>query len=184
MGINDLLENNADLTDSTQISTCSWTKGLSAVIELNMHTLLRQTSVHAIAETLLLLKLISFFYISPSYGMLLKTTQWCLFHHTEATLNFFLSATFVLPQTIPLPFIAVAADLMNMQVIHTLLRNSGAFYMRRSFMSDPLYWVVFTEYIQNQLQYGDQPLEFFLEGTQSRTGKFLQPKLGMYIEYC
>lgn len=51
--------------------------------------------------------------------------------------------------------------------------------MRRSFMSDPLYWVVFTEYIQNQLQIGDQPLEFFLEGTRSRTGKFLQPKLGV-----
>ena len=50
--------------------------------------------------------------------------------------------------------------------------------MRRSFMSDPLYWVVFTEYIQNQLQIGDQPLEFFLEGTRSRTGKFLQPRLG------
>ena len=50
--------------------------------------------------------------------------------------------------------------------------------MRRSFMSDQLYWVVFTEYIQNQLQSGNQPLEFFLEGTRSRTGKFLQPKLG------
>ena len=99
VGINDLSEKNTDLTDSTQISTCSWTKGLSAMIELNMHTLLRQTSVHAIAETLLLLKLIYFFYISPSYGMLLKTTQWCLFHHTEATWTFFLSPTFVLPRT-------------------------------------------------------------------------------------
>ncbi|KAJ7357450.1 hypothetical protein OS493_024966 [Desmophyllum pertusum] len=55
---------------------------------------------------------------------------------------------------IPLPFIAAAADFMNMRVVRTLFRNSGAFFMRRSFMSDPLYWVVFTEYIQNQLQLG------------------------------
>lgn len=91
----------------------------------------------------------------------------------------FLLVSFICFATdIPLPFIAAAADFMNMRVVRTLFRNSGAFYMRRSFMSDPLYWVVFTEYLQNQLQYGDQPLEFFLEGTRSRTGKFLEPKLG------
>lgn len=91
----------------------------------------------------------------------------------------FLLVSFICFSTdIPLPFIAAAADFMNMRVVRTLFRNSGAFFMRRSFMSDPLYWVVFTEYIQNQLQFGDQPLEFFLEGTRSRTGKFLQPRLG------
>ncbi|XP_044162814.1 dihydroxyacetone phosphate acyltransferase-like isoform X1 [Acropora millepora] len=94
-------------------------------------------------------------------------------------LDFLLVSYICFATDIPLPFIAAAADFMNMRVVHTLLRNSGAFYMRRSFMSDPLYWVVFTEYIENQLQYGDQPLEFFLEGTRSRTGKFLPPKLGI-----
>ena len=69
---------------------------------------------------------------------------------------------------------------MNMRVIRSLFRNSGAFFMRRSFVSDKLYWVIFTEYIQNQLQHGDKPLEFFLEGTRSRTGKFLHPKLGEF----
>ena len=53
--------------------------------------------------------------------------------------------------------------------------------MRRSFMSDELYWVIFQEYVQNQLQKGDKPLEFFLEGTRSRTGKFLHPKLGTFL---
>ncbi|XP_020605928.1 dihydroxyacetone phosphate acyltransferase-like [Orbicella faveolata] len=94
-------------------------------------------------------------------------------------MDFLLVSYICFTMDIPLPFIAAAADFMNMRVIRTLFRNSGAFYMRRSFMSDPLYWVVFTEYIQNQLQNGDQPLEFFLEGTRSRTGKFLQPKLGV-----
>lgn len=94
-------------------------------------------------------------------------------------MDFLLVSFICFTMDIPLPFIAAAADFMNMRVVRTLFRNSGAFYMRRSFMSDPLYWVVFTEYIQNQLQIGDQPLEFFLEGTRSRTGKFLQPRLGV-----
>ncbi|KAJ7357411.1 hypothetical protein OS493_024922 [Desmophyllum pertusum] len=94
-------------------------------------------------------------------------------------MDFLLVSFICFTMDIPLPFIAAAADFMNMRVVRTLFRNSGAFFMRRSFMSDPLYWVVFTEYIQNQLQNGDQPLEFFLEGTRSRTGKFLQPKLGV-----
>lgn len=94
-------------------------------------------------------------------------------------LDFLLVSFICFSTDIPLPFIAAAADFMNMRVVRTLFRNSGAFFMRRSFMSDPLYWVVFTEYIQNQLQFGDQPLEFFLEGTRSRTGKFLQPRLGV-----
>lgn len=100
-------------------------------------------------------------------------------------MDFLLVSYICFTMDIPLPFIAAAADFMNMRVVRTLFRNSGAFYMRRSFMTDPLYWVVFTEYIQNQLQNGDQPLEFFLEGTRSRTGKFLQPKLGrcLYILY-
>ena len=83
----------------------------------------------------------------------------------------------------PLPVIAAGADFLNMRVVGALFRNSGAIFMRRSFMSDPLYWVVFTEYIQTQLQYGDKTLEFFLEGTRSRTGKFLQPKLGKCLCY-
>lgn len=100
-------------------------------------------------------------------------------------MDFLLVSYICFTMDIPLPFIAAAADFMNMRVVRTLFRNSGAFYMRRSFMSDQLYWVVFTEYIQNQLQNGDQPLEFFLEGTRSRTGKFLQPKLGrtLFIFY-
>lgn len=98
-------------------------------------------------------------------------------------MDFLLVSYICFTMDIPLPFIAAAADFMNMRVIRTLFRNSGAFYMRRSFMTDPLYWVVFTEYIQNQLQNGNQPLEFFLEGTRSRTGKFLQPKLGRYKFY-
>jgi len=65
-----------------------------------------------------------------------------------------------------------------------LLRHSGAFYIRRSFGSDRLYWAVFTEYVQTQLRNGDAPLEFFVEGTRSRTNKSYVPRTGQYQALC
>ena len=65
-----------------------------------------------------------------------------------------------------------------MKFVGTLLRCCGAFYIRRSFGSDKLYWAIFTEYVQTQLRNGDAPLEFFVEGTRSRTMKSYQPRIG------
>ena len=65
-----------------------------------------------------------------------------------------------------------------------LLRNSGAFYIRRSFGDDQLYWAVFTEYVQTHLCNGDSPVEFFVEGTRSRTQKSLSPKFGKFLLTC
>jgi glycerone phosphate O-acyltransferase len=80
---------------------------------------------------------------------------------------------------LPLPVIAAAMDFMGMQFVGWLLRNSGAFYIRRSFGDDHLYWAVFTEYIQTQICNGDSPIEFYVEGTRSRTSKSYTPKFGM-----
>ena len=52
--------------------------------------------------------------------------------------------------------------------------------MRRSFASDSFYRSIFTEYVQQILSSGERPIEFFVEGTRSRCGKALQPKLGIY----
>lgn len=52
--------------------------------------------------------------------------------------------------------------------------------MRRSFKDDPLYWACFSEYVQSMVSFGDHPLEFFVEGTRSRTGKSLHPKVGLF----
>eukprot|EP00058_Branchiostoma_floridae_P028049 XP_002613540.1 hypothetical protein BRAFLDRAFT_71820 [Branchiostoma floridae] len=79
----------------------------------------------------------------------------------------------------PLPVIAAGADFMGMKFVGTLLRNCGAFFMRRSFGSDRLYWAVFTEYVQTLIRNGDSPMEFFVEGTRSRTSKSLSPKFGL-----
>ena len=80
---------------------------------------------------------------------------------------------------LPLPAIAAGMDFKSMTAISTILRASGAFFMRRSFGSDRLYWAIFTEYVHTILINGDRPMEFFIEGTRSRVGKSLNPKFGL-----
>ncbi|XP_048386812.1 dihydroxyacetone phosphate acyltransferase isoform X1 [Stegostoma tigrinum] len=78
-----------------------------------------------------------------------------------------------------LPVIAAGMDFMGMKIVGEMLRMSGAFFIRRSFGGDKLYWAVFSEYVKTILRNGDAPVEFFVEGTRSRTGKSLTPKLGL-----
>ena len=62
-----------------------------------------------------------------------------------------------------------------------LLRKCGAFYIRRGIGSDELYWAVLTEYMQTQLRNGDNPIEFFVEATRSRTAKSYTPRIGIPV---
>ncbi|XP_073709320.1 dihydroxyacetone phosphate acyltransferase [Garra rufa] len=80
---------------------------------------------------------------------------------------------------LPLPVIAAGMDFMSMKFIGEMLRMSGAFFIRRSFGGDKLYWAVFSEYVKTILRNGYAPIEFFLEGTRSRTCKSLTPKTGL-----
>lgn len=80
---------------------------------------------------------------------------------------------------LPLPVIAAGMDFMSMKFIGEMLRMSGAFFIRRSFGGDQLYWAVFSEYVKTILRNGYAPIEFFLEGTRSRTCKSLTPKTGL-----
>src|SRR5690554_636021 len=75
------------------------------------------------------------------------------------------------------PHIAAGINL-NMPVIGGLLRRGGAFFMRRSFRGNPLYASVFNEYLHTLFTKGF-PVEYFVEGGRSRTGRMLQPKTGM-----
>ena len=59
-----------------------------------------------------------------------------------------------------------------------IFRKSGAFSLRRSFKGNKLYPEVFTKYLATLLKEG-LPLEFFIEGGRSRTGKMVMPKYGM-----
>ena len=63
-----------------------------------------------------------------------------------------------------------------------LFRRSGAFFIRRSFADDALYKVLLDHYIRALTAEG-YTQEFFIEGTRSRTGKMLPPKIGLLGTY-
>ena len=73
------------------------------------------------------------------------------------------------------------SDFKGMKFFSWVIRQVGGFYIRRAFGSDILYWAIFTEYVQTHLRNGDAPIEFFVEGTRSRTAKSYQPKIGMTL---
>eukprot|EP01133_Synstelium_polycarpum_P011532 gene11532-13458_t len=79
---------------------------------------------------------------------------------------------------LPLPHIAAGEDFLAIIIVRWFLRNAGAFFLRRSFHGDALYWAIFSEYVQ-RLIIDNQPVEFFIEGKRSRTGKSLYPKMGL-----
>jgi glycerol-3-phosphate O-acyltransferase len=76
-----------------------------------------------------------------------------------------------------MPHIAAGANL-NMPVIGRFLRKGGAFFLRRSLKGDALYAVVFMKYLSFMMSRG-HPLEYFIEGGRSRTGRLLSPRTGM-----
>lgn len=67
---------------------------------------------------------------------------------------------------------------MNFWPLGTLFRKSGAFYIRRSTQGDQLYKETLNAYLKSLLK-SDYCIEFFIEGTRSRTGKMLKPKMGI-----
>lgn len=75
------------------------------------------------------------------------------------------------------PYIA-AGDNLNMPFVGQLLRGGGAFFIRRTFRGNGLYTTVFKEYLYSILS-RNTPLEYFIEGGRSRTGRLLPPKTGM-----
>jgi glycerol-3-phosphate O-acyltransferase len=75
------------------------------------------------------------------------------------------------------PHVAAGVNL-NMPVIGRFLRKGGAFFLRRSFKGQPLYAAVFTKYLGFMMARG-HPLEYFIEGGRSRTGRLLSPRTGM-----
>ncbi|HEY2623250.1 MAG TPA: glycerol-3-phosphate 1-O-acyltransferase PlsB [Dyella sp.] len=75
------------------------------------------------------------------------------------------------------PHIAAGVNL-NLPVIGPILRRGGAFFLRRSFKGNALYPVVFNEYVAQLIDRG-VPMEYFIEGGRSRTGRLLAPRAGM-----
>ena len=87
-----------------------------------------------------------------------------------------LSYIFYLKGLVP-PHIA-AGDNLSFFPMGYIFRRSGAFFLKRSFRHDEFYYTIFKQYLSKLLK--DRfSIEFFIEGTRSRTGKLLPPKTGM-----
>jgi len=79
---------------------------------------------------------------------------------------------------IQLPFIAAGANL-SFWPLGPLFRNLGAFFIRRTIGGNALYGEALSKYIKTLLAEGF-PIEFFIEGGRSRTGKMVMPKYGLF----
>ena len=75
------------------------------------------------------------------------------------------------------PHIAAGVNL-NLPLIGPILRRGGAFFLRRSFKGNALYPVLFNEYMAQLIDRG-VPMEYFIEGGRSRTGRLLAPRAGL-----
>ena len=90
---------------------------------------------------------------------------------------------FVLTRTLydagfrPQPLIFAGIN-MNFAGFGALAKHSGAIFLRRSFKDDSVYKLVLKFFI-GHLAAKRVPLSWSIEGTRSRTGKLLPPKLGL-----
>ena len=98
-------------------------------------------------------------------------------------LDYILISWCVFYQQLQPPHVAAGANL-SFWPLGPVLRRWGAFFLRRSFRDDPLYRAAFSSYVRELVREGYSQ-EFFIEGTRSRTGALLPPRVGllsMYLE--
>jgi glycerol-3-phosphate O-acyltransferase len=67
---------------------------------------------------------------------------------------------------------------MNFFPVGPLVRRTGVFFIRRSFKDNDLYKFVLRTYLDYLVE-NRFPLEWYLEGGRSRTGKLLPPRFGL-----
>ena len=67
---------------------------------------------------------------------------------------------------------------MNFFPLGQLVRRAGVFFIRRTFRNDPVYKHVLAHYIDYLIE-KRFPLEWYIEGGRSRSGKLLPPRYGL-----
>jgi len=72
----------------------------------------------------------------------------------------------------------IAGENLSFWPVGSVFRRCGAFFIKRRFGDDRIFPVVFQRYL-HQLVRDGFPIEFFIEGGRSRTGKLLPPRLGV-----
>ena len=91
--------------------------------------------------------------------------------------DYLLLSYVIYSENLAIPYIA-AGNNLDIPIIGRILRGGGAFFIRRSFKDKPLYSAVMRAYIGRLVSMG-MPLEYFIEGGRSRSGRMLKPKFGM-----
>ena len=92
-------------------------------------------------------------------------------------LDYLLISSLLLSKDIVIPHI-VAGDNLAFFPFGPFMRRCGAFFIKRSFQGDRIFPVVFERYLRELVRM-EVPVEFFIEGGRSRTGKLLPPKVGV-----
>lgn len=111
--------------------------------------------------------------------MQISQVQYVYVPSHRSYLDFILLSYILFSYDMALPNIASGMDFYQMYIIGELLRKTGAFFMRRSFSTDLLYKRVFQSYVMSLIEHSDRAIEFFIEGTRSRSLKSIVPKFGM-----
>lgn len=106
-----------------------------------------------------------------------KTHQLVYVPCHRSHIDYLLLSYVIHQQGLAIPYIAAGKNL-NLPIIGRILRGGGAFFIRRSFKGNVLYAKIMDEYIKKLVELGT-PIEYFIEGGRSRTGRLLQPMLGM-----
>lgn len=98
-------------------------------------------------------------------------------------LDYMLISTLLYKHDVVIPHI-VAGDNLAFWPLGPLARRVGAVFIKRSFKGERIFPVVFQRYLKQLLRDGF-PVEFFIEGTRSRSGKLLPARhgvLGMVVD--
>ncbi|XP_059053364.1 dihydroxyacetone phosphate acyltransferase [Achroia grisella] len=93
--------------------------------------------------------------------------------------DFCLMTYFCFHYDIDVPAVAAGMDFYSMAIIGRAMRETGAFYIRRTLVGAQLYAATLKQYVRTLVSKYATPIEFFLEGTRSRSNKSLPPKYGM-----
>ncbi len=72
----------------------------------------------------------------------------------------------------------VAGDNLAIWPVSVILRGVGGFFIKRRFTGERLFPAVFSRYLRELLRQ-EYPVEFFIEGGRTRSGKLMPPRLGV-----
>ena len=92
-------------------------------------------------------------------------------------IDYMLLSYVIYKRGLSIPYIA-AGDNLDAPILGAFLRGAVAFFIRRSFRGNALYTAVLREYMHTLIT-RTTPIEYFIEGGRSRSGRLLPPKMGM-----